>query len=188
MNNDVIRKMLVEKRAKLSIEEQLKAGESIYNLVLMQFEFEKADKILLYSEVKGEAPVENIMLKSLSLGKKVYFPYCRNRECMDFYEIHSKDELYPSSFGLREPKPDNALKLKEQDISENTLAIVPGVAFDKQLNRIGYGRGYYDRFFAEFKIPHRIGIAYEFQVLEEIKAKATDVAMTKIITDRNIYE
>ncbi len=188
MDAKEIRKEFIEKRSSLLAEEQAKAGDNIYSRVLKQPEFFNADKILLYAEAKGEAPVEKLLLKALLLGKRVYAPVCIDKEHMEFYEIYSKDELYPASFGLREPLTIEYLKLNKSDISKNTLALVPGVAFDKKLNRMGYGRGYYDRFFEEFEIPYRIGIAYEFQVLEEIKAKATDVAMTKIITDRNIYE
>ena len=70
---------------------------------------------------------------------------------------------------------------------DNGLIIIPGVAFDRQKCRIGYGKGFYDRYLAKNKIEHKIALAFDFQVLENIPFNEYDIMPNMIITEQNIY-
>ena len=70
---------------------------------------------------------------------------------------------------------------------QNCLMIIPGVAFDRQKNRIGYGSGYYDRYLSDKRELHTIAAAFEFQVLEKLPVEETDIRPDVLITEKNSY-
>lgn len=176
-----IRKEIIDKRKGLDFEYKSEAAELISKRLFNLEEYKKADLILTYADASGEVITDKIILRALLDGKKVYAPVCGEDFSMEFYQIYSLDELYLGHYGIREPLEIEYGKLTKEVITKNTLAIVPGVAFDKENNRMGYGRGYYDRFFARFEIPRRIGLAYDFQILEKIEVKPTDIKMTGVL-------
>lgn len=103
---------------------------------------------------------------------------------MDFYIIRSLEDLENGCFGLQEPKL-HMPRLERRDLQkENCLILVPGLAFAKESRqRIGYGAGYYDRYFKDMDLD-MYGIAYDFQVMEEeFETYAGDIAMKSVITD-----
>jgi len=65
--------------------------------------------------------------------------------------------------------------------------IMPGVAFDKKKHRIGYGKGFYDKFLSEHEIEHKIALAFDFQILDSIPFDEYDIMPDMIITEKNIY-
>ena len=98
-------------------------------------------------------------------------------------EITREADLKLNPFGYYEPK-----SISPVNIEEIELVIVPGVVFDKNLNRIGFGKGYYDKILNKLKpSAKKLAVAHEFQVLEIIPAEEHDVKMDMIITEKNIY-
>ncbi len=95
--------------------------------------------------------------------------------------ITSVSELNKGAYGISEPK-----KVMPVSVSDINTAIIPGIAFSENGDRLGFGKGYYDRFLAEFK-GLKIGICYDFQVLPEIPTSPHDVKMDLIITETRIY-
>ena len=113
-------------------------------------------------------------------GVSIYtaFPKIESRT-MTFYFAHSYDTFEPGHFGVTEPKND----CKLCDV-KNPLVLVPGVAFSKSCYRMGYGRGYYDRYFEKRRFDSiLLGIAFKEQLTDELITDIYDVPMHKIITN-----
>jgi 5-formyltetrahydrofolate cyclo-ligase len=101
---------------------------------------------------------------------------------MGFQEILSLDNLQSARFGLLEPERDVGLMVEPDDLD---LVIVPGVAFDRRGNRLGFGGGYYDRFFERCNAT-RVGLAYAFQVVDDIPAEDHDVKIDWLVTEDEV--
>ena len=98
---------------------------------------------------------------------------------MKFYQITSYDDLEAGYFGILEPKEE----CKEVNVSENSIVIMPGVAFDRKGNRIGYGKGYYDKYFSRYPEVYKIAIAFSMQIVDEIPADEFDIKANCVVTD-----
>ncbi len=100
-------------------------------------------------------------------------------DTMDFYEIFSLNDLKEGSFHVLEPTTDLLINIKDIDIM-----IVPMLAYDNNLYRVGYGKGYYDRYFARGFYGYKLGLAYSFQHVESIDHDQYDIALDEIITEK----
>ena len=99
---------------------------------------------------------------------------------MKFYQIASYEELEIGCFDILEPKEHCAEII---DIPKNSVVIMPGVAFDKKGNRIGYGRGYYDKYFTNYPKIYKIAITYSLQIVQEIPVNKYDIKADCVITE-----
>lgn len=134
--------------------------------------------LLVYVSFGSEVDTRNLIEHSLKIGKKVAVPYC-NGSNMLFYEIKSKDELIAGRFGIPTVDISDKLPLSSFD---NALCIVPGVCFDCNGNRIGYGGGYYDRFLADNSVTS-LGICYEKCLCSKIEGESFDVKIDCVLTE-----
>ena len=105
---------------------------------------------------------------------------------MNFYSIDSMEDCVIGHYGITEPKACDEKRFSQSDFTRDTIIIVPGVVFDRNHNRMGYSKGYYDRFLARFDGIDKIALAFEFQIVDEICANPWDVLMDKIITENGI--
>ena len=110
------------------------------------------------------------------MGKYVAVPKVEGKKLV-FYAIQGKKDLESGVMGIMEPK-SSCLRIGD----EFAPVIVPGIAFDREGHRIGYGGGYYDRFFDEEPDHPRFGIAYPFQLFDSLPAEAHDKGMDMVIT------
>lgn len=186
--NDFIRQEVISKRKRLNEEEIKEKSEAIASKLLNLPQYRSCDNLLIYADAKGEVKTDDIINKALNSGKRVYLPLTAADYSMDFYRIDSLHDLECGEFGIMSPKEDHLKLLKASDIGSKSICVVPGVAFDKQGNRLGYGKGFYDRYLGRMKIPFLIGLSYEFQITESIDAGKYDIPMNMIITENNIYE
>ncbi len=129
--------------------------------------FKNARTIMCYASFKGEVDTFALMQKAMELHKRVALPLVRKEEERIIpVVIRSLQELKPGAYGILEPvdRMDDRL-----DPSELDLVVVPGVAFDREHNRLGRGAGYYDRFLSEVPatVP-TIALAYDFQIYEAL--------------------
>ena len=129
----------------------------------------------------GEVGTRPLMLEAWKLGKTVWVPKVHG-ETMDFYEITSFDELKPGAYGILEP--DAGIPASADD----GLMIMPGVAFDTNRNRVGYGGGYYDRYLESHPQLHTLALAFDMQVLFEVPAEEQDIKPQLLVTETNIYQ
>ena len=139
--------------------------------------FKKAKTVMFYIAFDGEVETQDMIKKARILGKIIAVPACRkNRQIMPCI-LNDKTKLVRGLYGILEPAIKKAVNLQDLD-----LVIVPGVAFDKEGNRLGRGKGYYDRFLK--KIPDRIpsiGLAFDFQILPSTPATPIDVSVDRVI-------
>lgn len=182
-----IRKQICRKREALSAEAVKNKSTAIQEKVLQLPEYKEADHILLYADFRHEVMTKDLFVAAIRDKKKVYFPKCESdSNHMDFYQVISVMQLEDGMWGVKEPKADEAHKYHYFQ-EENTLAIVPGVAFDTQGYRIGYGKGYYDTYLADKRAITLVALAYAEQLLEEVPHEAHDLKMDKIVTEKIIY-
>ena len=148
--------------------------------------WQKAQSVALYAATRGEADTSLLLAHALLAEKKVFFPRMRKGEkgMMDFVRITSPDELREGAFGILEPMPELS-GIRAEDASFD-LCVVPGLVFSLAGNRMGYGGGYYDRFFTAARILTRIGLCYSFQIVTPWTAEPWDIPMTHICSEKGL--
>ncbi|MEB1807627.1 MAG: 5-formyltetrahydrofolate cyclo-ligase [Bacillaceae bacterium] len=132
-----------------------------------------------------EVDTYKIIEKAWGEGKKIVVPktYPEKNE-MVFYQINSFDELESTYFQLKEPKEAVCFPYSHENID---LIIVPGVAFDRKGNRLGYGGGYYDRYLSHYK-GKTCALAFDEQLVSEIPVESFDVPVQMIVTEDKVYK
>lgn len=183
LKKNIIRKNILSK-LKAQKEDQrrqksLAIGRKLFNLK----DFIDAKKILLYVGKDYEVDTTPIIKKALERKKRVFLPVTDVKskriiisEISDF-----KKDTTIGPYGIYEPKARRKKNAKSEQLD---LLILPGIAFDKKGNRLGHGKGYYDRFLKDIPcyIP-RISLAFDFQMQgEDIPALAYDIPVTRVIT------
>lgn len=143
-----------------------------------------ATNVMLYYSIRNEAVTIAAIEELLRLGKTVSLPVCTPDRGLWAGIVGSLDELIPAKFGLLEPGPDSP----RLDPSRLELVIVPGLAFDRRGNRIGHGAGYYDRFLKRADSAYKLGLGYDFQIIEEVPALPHDVRLDAVLTPTGLIE
>lgn len=149
--------------------------------VLCSSEYMESKLILAYSATRYEIETVHLIRAALLNKKQVALPRCEDDGIMRFYLINSLDDLECGSFGIMEPKAE----CKPVSELSDALCIVPGLSFDPEGNRLGYGKGYYDRFLKNFK-GVSMGLCYASFIKWNIPALSYDVPVGMLATDRYI--
>lgn len=156
-------------------------NKKIVTKLLQLPEFKNAKKILIYLPIKGEFDPSSLLTKK-SLNKFFILPRVANKEGkLDLYYVKNLEDVEKGSFNILEPK----LHLKIAKPKDLDLAIIPGIAFSQNGHRIGYGKGFYDRLLKKINCP-KIGVAYDFQIVDNIAGQEHDVPLNAIITEEKI--
>lgn len=153
-------------------------AEQLWKLPAIQ----KARRILFYASIPGEVDTMEMIEKAFSLGKRVALPIVeQNQRKLIPTLILSMEDVSKSTYGIVEPQyhPDRELSLKDLD-----AVIVPGLAFDKNNNRLGRGLGYYDRFLSALpKTVSTVGLAFDFQLHpKSLPTEAHDIRLDQVIS------
>lgn len=165
-------------RLDLTKEQVAKESKLIYNQIIDNKIFERAEVVMSYMSFQNEIDTEKINDYVISCGKKLLLPKMVDREIIKPIEYTGKFKI-DNSFGIKEP-------VGETYNGDIDLIIVPGVVFDREGNRIGYGRGYYDRFLKLYPRTRKISLAYEFQILDRLEVEEHDEKIDEIVTKNNI--
>lgn len=178
-----LRREVLQRRENLSGEEQTRAAFLITEHILGHQWYYLADEVLAFASFGSEICTDWILEETLRRGKALYLPKIFGEE-MIFYRVHTLSELETGYKGIREPKGDSEPYVYESDKDVRTLLLMPGVVFDKKRNRIGYGKGFYDRFLTDkYKLQlHSIGICHQCQMEEEIPCDEHDVRPYQVIS------
>jgi 5-formyltetrahydrofolate cyclo-ligase len=139
-----------------------------------------ARKIMLFLAFGSEVDTWLILDQAVVLGKEVVAPVCMpESKGLALYPISSRDEARPGHWGILEPKQVG------EPVSPSTIdvVIVPGIAFDLQGNRVGYGGGYYDRFLSQVAKAWKIGVCYDLQLLCRVPREEHDVSVDALVTE-----
>ncbi|MBT7393118.1 5-formyltetrahydrofolate cyclo-ligase [archaeon] len=176
-----LRQKILKLRNEFDKDKLLEFNLKIKQNLLSLKEFINSDVICSYVSFKSEVNTHNIIKKSINLGKKVVVPYIKNEEIY-LSELNDFNNLEQGQFGILEPKKEF---IKSVDKSIVEIFIIPGLAFDKSGNRIGYGGGYYDRLLKDLNVL-KIALCYEFQLLENLPNEDHDIPVDIIITEKQI--
>lgn len=179
---NLIRKQMKQLRADMTRTERFEKSMQIFEQLITVPEFKRADRIYTYVSMDNEIDTIMFIDYSLSLEKRVFVPRVSGKD-MEFYEISDISELNPGYMGIYEPDING----KEPDYSRTGFMCMPGLAFDRSYNRIGYGGGFYDRYLSVDNKLYKAALAYEAQLLESIPAQDGDVRPDMIVTEESIY-
>lgn len=196
-----IRQRHKQLRAQMMPSEVRDKSKSICERLLKEVWYQECELIYGYYPLGNEVNCLAFLEQALSEGKRVALPrmwdgekdsetdkMMQNRALMyayhmDFYEITSLEQVTEGGFHVMEPTAECPLLQESQ-----AIVLVPGVVFDKSGNRYGYGKGYYDRYFARYKDLYKIALAYENQIEQTLSVLDTDVRMNCVCTEAGIYE
>lgn len=151
-------------------------------------EFEESKTLSLYVAIDNEVGTIDMIRDALDRGKRVTVPCTRGRDkSLLLSEVRDVEkELTPQKLGILEPKKEY---LRVVPYNEIDLMIVPGVAFDEEGGRLGYGGGYYDKLLTNLNRSIRtVGLAFELQMVEKVPQGSHDVFVDKIVTERRIID
>ncbi len=180
-----MRRIMLEKRNSLSLAAINAKSAAIQRRFAHSDEFNYARILASYYPVGSEVRTQKIVRIALKSNRLVALPRTVG-DHIKFYQILSNTDLIPGKFGIREP----SISFDSSDycVSDNIdLLLVPGIVFDTNGYRIGYGYGYYDRFIARKKNSVvSVGLAYEFQVCENVPRTDTDQKINVLVTEKRM--
>ena len=181
-----LRKEILTKRSILDAVEKEEKDRKILDEFYESNYYREAKNIFIYISYDSEINTKGIINKALMDNKKIYVPRTEFKtRLMDAVEITSLDNLIESEYGILEPSVEEP----HIDPNEIDLIVVPGVAFDRNGGRMGYGAGFYDRYFKKINEDNmkkviKLALAYDFQILEKIPMNEQDVPVNYIITEK----
>ena len=172
-----LRKRIKAKREKLSRNKVIQSSNEAVKRIIGSKEFKKAKNILIYNSINNEVDLKEL----LKVKGKIYaYPLCTGDKIIPL--IPKNDESFAiGKFGIREPIRKKSALMKNVD-----MVICPLVAFDEKLNRLGQGKGYYDRFLKRSDAVVA-AVGYEVQKVENVPVDECDYPMTIIYSDKNTY-
>lgn len=178
---DELRRLYKEKRKQIP-DKKLK-DNLICERFLSSDLYKNADLILCYASLDDEVSTDKIIVSALRDGKKLALPLCTDRQGnMAFYLINSLSDISKGAFGIREP---NAKLCERVEDFDNSVCIVPALSFDKNGYRLGYGKGYYDRFLKNYGFIS-IGLCYNELMSESLPKDEYDEAVDYIACDDKV--
>lgn len=168
-------------RREMPPEIKAQRDRQITGRVAALWQYKRCRQLLTYVSTPIEVDTLEIIRRALADGKRVAVPRCvPGTRDMEFYWINGVEELEPGTFGVLEPRPDP--KRKVTDFS-NGLCLVPALCYDWRGYRLGYGKGYYDRFLAGFG-GHMIGVCYSDCIRRKLPHGRFDRPVELLVTDR----
>lgn len=150
-------------------------------------EYENSKIVMFYLSYGSEVITDMMINEFLSDGKEVAVPVIQNPgdDIMTAVKIDKLEDCIDKVYGIRQPE------FNEDDVvagNEIDLIFVPGIAFDTNGYRIGYGKGYYDRWLKGTDVSKRVGIAFEVQLIEKIPNGKYDLPVGRVLTEKRVIE
>ncbi len=177
---NVIRQEMLKKRAQMDSRE-VEIASALITQTLMELDcINNARCVMAYSSYKNEPNLLPFMHALLDMGKHLALPYIATDDNLVAVEYTNDSVMKSNVYGIAEP-----IIMNESEQAEPDLVLVPGVAFDTAMNRIGYGVGYFDRFLKQTN-AFKIGICYDMQIAPKIEAEPYDIAMDMLVTERRV--
>ena len=174
-----LRALCKERRKAINNKDEKSAD--IARKILAMPEIKKADKLFLFYPLEGEINLLPIAEYAWREGKSVGFPLCEDKDgIMTFRKVGSLDELVDGSFGTKEPRSE-----AEEIFPENAVIFLPALAIDKNGYRLGYGKGYYDRYMSRYS-GFSVVLCYSSELVGRLYRGRFDKPSSAIITERRI--
>ena len=183
-DKEALRKQILRQRASIPKQEVVAKSNIMWQFLKDLPEFKEAKMIMSYISFGGEVYTHEMINSTIGLTKKVVVPFVDKK----------KDKIVPMHFpgwrnlgknegGILEPKTGFKNPVKPAKVD---LFVIPGLAFDNYANRLGFGKGYYDKLLKENKKAKRIALAFEYQVVPEVPITPRDVKVEKIVTEKRV--
>lgn len=192
-NKKSIREKSLKLRNDLSVSERKEKSKNIRNILFALDLYKEAEIILSYVAYQSEVYTLSVIEHSLADGKKVFCPKVQG-ENIEFYQIENTEMLETGYKGILEPSDISAKKslqeILKQENDSHILMLMPGCAFDRNCGRLGYGKGFYDRYLKRNNdiAMRKIALSYECQMWPEIPQDERDVRPDMLITEEAVYQ
>ncbi|MBN2374565.1 5-formyltetrahydrofolate cyclo-ligase [bacterium] len=182
-----IRRIYSSKRDGLTADERRIKSCLIIERLLSLPEFQEAESCLAYASFRSEVETDSLISTIIEMGKRLALPVTDLKaKRLLLCEIkNGLKSLSPSTYGIREPSLNGNRLIYPNEID---LFIVPGVAFDMNGTRLGYGGGYYDRLLCGVRSKPAFALAYEIQIASALPCEATDIRVKKILTEDRLID
>ena len=174
------RKILKSTRASIPEATRMDAANSITEQILRLDEIRDARTIFIYISYASEVHTHALIKALLAAGKTLAVPKIVKSDDMQAETFSSWEDLVPGELGILTPTDSTPCN------GPFDVAITPGLGFTLSGQRMGFGRGYYDKWFAQNKVRHKIALAFEVQLINEMPVEDTDVPMEKIVTEKRV--
>ena len=172
-----LRKLVLEQRKNMPLSDVTEKSKAIVGKILVSEKYVNSACIYAYISTRNEVDLTELIEAAWVAGKRVAVPRVCGQD-MDFYYIDDFCDLVKGSFGILEPA-DYSVKADDK----TALMFIPGVAYDRKGNRIGYGGGYYDRYFARGHSHYIMAPAYDLQMVDRIDSEEHDIRVDEIINE-----
>lgn len=179
-----LRKAVLSFRNSLNKNDVLSMSDDIFKQFISIERIQISSKFMLYVDFRNEVATKEIISKLLDLGREVYLPVTlKDEKKLIPKRIFSLDDLVSGAYGILEPKVD-APTIEPSFLD---VVVVPGSVFDRNGYRTGYGGGYYDRFLEGINVI-RVGVCFDFQLVDDVFPENHDKRMDFIITEKTILK
>lgn len=189
MEKNLLRKNIIEIRDNLNTNDKTAKDNKIFNNLIDTGFIDKYNNIFCYVDFGSEINTRVIMKEIIKRNKNLYIPYIDNvtKEMKLTLITDLNKDLVKGYYNILEPKDELRKNVVDNNIID--LVITPGVVFSKEKHRIGYGGGYYDRFYGNLKSnPLKVALAYDFQIVDEIPVEKFDIPVDVLITEKQIIK
>ena len=175
MDKNALRKMIREQKRAMTQQQIVEASQRLQEMFLQTEQYTQAETLYGYLPYNQEVRTEGILLQALADGKRVAVPKVYGEE-MRFIYISNLDNLKNSDMGIPEP-------ISDEPVADDPKALVlmPGLAFDPQGHRIGYGGGFYDKYLAKEPEHPLVALCYGFQMLPQLETDAHDIPVQLVL-------
>lgn len=182
---NAIREKYRAQRKMMDEAEKLRRDAAISQIATGMASFRLAEYVLMYAPTGEEIDITGIALRALELGKKVLFPVCSKPEhTMVYRQITSLSELTPGAYDLNEPPADAPCYDPDRDTG-SAICFVPGLVYDRAGYRVGYGKGFYDRYLSSFT-GCKIGVVYDDCILRQVPRGRFDVKVDILLCEKGV--
>ena len=164
------RKIALERRNNISKEDRDYFSMRITDSILESKPLKHADNVLIYCSYLSEVNTKKLIERLIHMGKRVYCPKVTDPKegIMDFFRVRDMESIKEGFHGIPEPETNEKYMTGTDRLHNDTLMILPGVAFDRHCNRIGYNGGYYDRYIPRVPGAYLVAFAFDEQMFEDI--------------------
>ena len=175
-----LRRAMLDRQRALSESERAALTASLTKALLQFPAYPKAQRIMAYLSLPGEADLDDFLRAALAEGKEIYVPVCLPDFKMEAGRLSDMEHFAKGPHGLRDLPPGYETARPE----ELDLLLVPAVAVDISGHRLGRGAGYYDRFLSRVSQEKRVAVVWDFQLTEAVPAEAHDLSVGAVITEK----
>jgi len=180
-----LRKEILGKRDSIPISDRKKRSKIIAEKFYSTPYYINSNNILIYYNFGSEVDTAPVISQALKNNKSIILPKVYDQELNLYYIDKLSEQLEIGKYGIMEPDPRFCRAAEIKDID---LVVVPGLGFDKNLNRLGYGRGFYDRLLPLFpREVKKIALCFDVQVVDSIPTAENDIKIDHLITESKIY-